>query len=309
MSNVLALRTVDKSEWEIMLQQAAMLVKTGFLPEAIKTPEQAVAIMLKGRELQIPAMYALSNIAVIHGKPVANAELMLALVLRDHGDEAMEITESTNERCTVSYRRRGASQRRQYAFTIQDATKAGLMQGATWQHYPAAMLRARCISAVARMAFPDSIAGMYTAEELGATVTINDQGETEVQTMPDVISVQPNAPANGPSAQPKTEPAKPHPTTGQPGARIVQESSAMPQSHLCAECIRQGKPSTITEYQTERRLWTPDNIAAATAKEYNEKLCWKHWDERFHADKARQEQAALDRAVEAADSGSATARV
>jgi hypothetical protein len=32
------------------------------------------------------------------------------------------------------------------------------------------MLRARCISAVARMAFPDSIGGMYTAEELGAEV-------------------------------------------------------------------------------------------------------------------------------------------
>lgn len=284
MTNVLALRTVDKSEWDIMLQQAAMLVKTGFLPEAIKTPEQAVAIMLKGRELQIPAMYALSNIAVIHGKPVANAELMLALVLRDHGDEAMEITESTNERCTVAYRRRAASQRRQYTFSIQDAAKADLMKGATWQHYPAAMLRARCISAVARMAFPDSIAGMYTPEELGATVTINEQGETEVQVIPDVAALQ--SPINGHTkAEPKANPKG----LGQPGAQIVVEP-ALPISHLCAECVRQGRPSTITEVDHDNKVWTADKIAQQTLQRYREMLCWEHWDERFHAEKQRREQ-------------------
>jgi hypothetical protein len=166
--------------WTMMKEQAGMLVKTGFLPTAIKTPEQAVAIMLKGRELQIPSMYALSNIAVIQGKPVCNAELMLALIYRDHGDEAIRFPQSDHERCTIAYRRRSWSEPQTYSFTFEDAKRAGLAGSQTWQKYPAAMLRARCISAVARLAFPDSIGGMYTPEELGAAVTVNDEGSIEV---------------------------------------------------------------------------------------------------------------------------------
>ena len=75
----------SREEWTTMLDMASMLVKTGFLPAAIKTPEQATAIILKGIELSVPPMYALSNIVVINGKPTCGAELMLALVHRDHG--------------------------------------------------------------------------------------------------------------------------------------------------------------------------------------------------------------------------------
>lgn len=152
--------------WAMAQQQAAMLVKTGFLPQSIKTPEQALAIMMKGRELGVPPMYALSNIVIIQGKPTCNAELMLALVRRDHGSDAIRIAVSTNEKCTIQWRTWG--QVSEYSFTIQDAQKADLLTNATWKKYPAAMLRARCISAVCRMAFPESIAGMYTGEELGA---------------------------------------------------------------------------------------------------------------------------------------------
>lgn len=166
--------------WTMMKEQAGMLVKTGFLPTAIKTPEQAVAIMLKGNELRIPSMYALSNIAVIQGKPVCNAELMLALIYRDHGDEAIRFPQSDHERCTIAYRRRSWHEPQTYSFTIADAQRAGLTSNQTWHKYPAAMLRARCISAVARLAFPDSIGGMYTPEELGAAVTVNDEGAIEV---------------------------------------------------------------------------------------------------------------------------------
>jgi len=168
--------------WNMAQQQAGMLVKTGFLPDSIKTPEQAIAIMMKGRELGIPSMYALSNIVIIKGKPTCNSELMLALIYRDHGDAAMRIVESTNEACQIAYRRARWSKEQVYAFTAQDAQRAGLMTTDTWKKYTAAMLRARCISAVARMAFPDSIAGMYTPEELGADVEVTDDGEYQVVT-------------------------------------------------------------------------------------------------------------------------------
>src|SRR4029434_8392989 len=149
--------STDASWWAMAKEQASMLIKTGFLPESIKTSEQAVAIMMKGHELGIPSMYALSNIVIIKGKPTCSAELMLALVYRDHGDNAMRITESTPESCTIAYKRRTWMSEQRYSFTMADATRAGLAGSVTWRQYPAAMLRARCISAVARLAFPDSI--------------------------------------------------------------------------------------------------------------------------------------------------------
>lgn len=173
-----------KSEWSLMRDMAQSLVPTGFLPESIKTPEQAVAIMLKGRELNVPPMYALSNIAIVKGKPTISAEMMLALIYRDHGKRAIRVKESTNERCTVEYRLDGWDDVSSYSFTMDDAKKAGLTGNQTWSKYPAAMLRARCISAVARMAFPECIAGMYVPGELGDDVQVTDDGE--------VVSVAPS---------------------------------------------------------------------------------------------------------------------
>lgn len=168
----------DATTWKTMLSMAASLVESGMLPSAIKTPAAALAIIQKGRELGIPPMYALSNISVISGKPVAGAELMLAMVYRDHGDGAIQFETSDDQQCVVLYRRRSWSQARRHGFTIEEAERAGLLsKGGTWKQYPAAMLRARCVSAVARLAFPDTLGGMYTPEELGAEVEVNDQGE------------------------------------------------------------------------------------------------------------------------------------
>jgi RecT family len=160
-----------------MLTMSDALHKSGLLPAHIKTPQAAFAVIQKGLELGIPPMYAMSNIAVIQGKPTANAELMLALIYRDHGDGAILFKETDATKCIIAYKRRAWSEYKLYPFTIQDARTAKLLSNQTWEKYPAAMLRARCISAVARLAFPDSIAGMYTPEELGAAVHVTDDGE------------------------------------------------------------------------------------------------------------------------------------
>lgn len=166
----------DVQTFQTMTQMAAALFKSGLLPSHIKNEQAAFAVVQKGRELGIPPMYSLSNIVVINGKPTANAECMLALVYRDHGDAAVRFAESTNERCVIEYKRAGWPSYKTFAFTIEDARKADLLKNQTWNKYPAAMLRARCVSAVARMAFPDSIAGLYTPDELGAEVDVDSDG-------------------------------------------------------------------------------------------------------------------------------------
>ena len=179
----------DTATWKTMLEMADALVKSGLLPASIKTPQAAVAIMQKGSELGIPPMLALSNIVVIQGKPTANSELMLSMIYRDHGDGAIVFAETTDALCKIRYQRRTWNMSNTYTFTMADAQKASLLGNQTWQKYPAAMLRARCISAVARMAFPDSIGGMYTPDELGADVDVID-GEVVIVEAPPQAPVQ-----------------------------------------------------------------------------------------------------------------------
>jgi hypothetical protein len=185
----------DTGTWKTMLEMAGQLVQSGLLPQSVKTPAAALAIIQKGQELGLPPMYALSNISVINGKPVTGAEVMLAMIYRDHGDNAVRFEDTTSERCSLTYKRRTWAQARSHEFTIEEAAQAGLTgKGGPWKQYPGAMLRARCISAVARLAFPDTIGGLYTPEELGAEVTITDEGAVEVVSQPaPVVTIVPSA--------------------------------------------------------------------------------------------------------------------
>lgn len=161
--------------WTTLKQQATELIRSGFLPSGIKTPEQAVAIILKGRELGIPPMQALSHIHVINGKPTMSAELMLAQIMRLHPKTKISYPKRTSEVCELKVQREG-SEPSLFSFTIQDAQAAGILGNPTWKKYPRAMLHARCISEMARSLFPDAISGVsYTPEELGATV--NEDGQ------------------------------------------------------------------------------------------------------------------------------------
>lgn len=171
----------QQSGWELMKQQANELIKSGFLPTTIKTPEQACAVMLKGRELGIPPMLALSHINIIGGKPAMSAELMLSMILKNHPKTKISYPTRSSERCEIKVTRDG-NEPSVFIFTIEDAKKAGLMANPSWTKFPRAMLHARCVSEMARALFPDALSGVsYCPEELGANV--NEQGEIiDVQT-------------------------------------------------------------------------------------------------------------------------------
>lgn len=178
-----------EGEWKLMMQMAGTLVKSGMLPQSIHTPQQALAIMLKGRELGIPAMQSFSHIYVVSGKPACSSELMLALLARG-GVTWKWKKDGTDRKCAeiIFYRKNFPD----YAsrFSIEDAEKIikyedGKQKRATetytWKSYMPNMLRARAISNGARIIGPDLIGGMsYTVEELVKNDSI-DAVEVEVR--------------------------------------------------------------------------------------------------------------------------------
>lgn len=194
-----------------MLQMGEVLVQSGLMPQGVTRPAAAFAIMQKGRELGLAPMAAIEGITIIQGKPTCSAHLMLALVKRAYGPGAIRVAESTNQHCTVEWRTPGWPVQ-SYSFTWADAERAGLTGKQTWKQFPAAMLRARCISAVVKMAFPEVVGGMMVAGELpGSVEMVTEDG--------DVVPVgQPAPPApdsSPPPSSPPPAPAAQMATTGQ----------------------------------------------------------------------------------------------
>lgn len=164
MSNLI----VQGEEWGALQEQAKLAVRSGFLPQSIKTEAQAIIIGIKARELDLPLMAGFSLINVINGKPALSAEGMLAVIYKRFPRAVIAFKSMTNKACVIEAQREPSQPKSTFEFTIEDAAQAGLAQSVTWKKYPRALLKARCISEMARTIFPDALIGAsYTPEELG----------------------------------------------------------------------------------------------------------------------------------------------
>ena len=139
---------------------------------AYGTPQAVLSTMLLGRELGMPAMASLRSVHVIEGKHSLSADLMVALVLRSGLAEYFQVIESTDTLCTFETKRKGNPQPQRLSFTLEQAEKADLLRPtrsgkpSQWHKMPRQMLRARAKSELARLEYPDLLAGLYTPEEL-----------------------------------------------------------------------------------------------------------------------------------------------
>lgn len=166
-----------KDELDALMAYGNVIVKSGMAPDHIKTAEAAIVAMRYGHQLGIDEFTALQNMYIQNGKPTALASLLHSLILRDHGGDAIQIAESSAERCVLRCRRRDSSLVTEISYTIEEAKAAGLLEKkGPWQQYRQDMLFARCISRAGRMLYRDSTLGMYTPEELGSGY-IEVQGE------------------------------------------------------------------------------------------------------------------------------------
>lgn len=231
MSTALQLHTETMAEWQILRQQAEVLVKTKFLPKSIETPEQAMAIMLTGRELGIGPMAALNTINVIAGKPTISPQLMLALINRT-GELEDFLVSDDGQCCAVGMKRRGR-QVHSETFSMKDAAlmktteyiggekkTISLSEKYNWKQQPAVMRKWRAIAACARVVFPDVILGLYTPDEMGAH-TDGETGEVieviahasetaedlQVHLMEQALDAEPE-PVSTVNAQPKADKAQ-----------------------------------------------------------------------------------------------------
>jgi len=143
-----------------------ILVASRLLPRALNSPEAAFTVIMAGRELGLTAMQSLRSLHVIEGRPVMSADLMMALCLRSPVCEHFRLITSTDVIATYEAKRRGQEPVR-LSFTIEQAKAAKLTGKDNWIKFAAAMLRARCVAALARIVFADLMLGVYETDEIG----------------------------------------------------------------------------------------------------------------------------------------------
>lgn len=182
-----------QAEFDTMREQANTLVKTGFLPVSIKTAEQALAIILTGRELGVPAMTALNGINVIQGKPTVSPQLMLGLIGRSGLLEDIKI-KADEAGATVTMKRRGRTAHTEF-FGYEEAKAMGLLTKDNYKKQASTMYKWRAVSACARVVFPDVLLGLYTHEEIAPDAIVNEDGELMdapvIEAIPEPIEVKP----------------------------------------------------------------------------------------------------------------------
>jgi hypothetical protein len=152
------------------LALARLLSESALIPKPLQgRPGDTFVVLITGHELGLSPMQALRGINVVDGKPVIGADLMVALCLRTPAVcRFFRLVSSDAQSATYETHRHGQAEPARMRFTIEEAKAAGLLGKMNWQKYPAAMLRARCSSALARAVYPDLLFGVYEVDEIEA---------------------------------------------------------------------------------------------------------------------------------------------
>ena len=136
------------------------------LPKHISSPTDAAVLAAYGTALGLDPFVAVYTLHMVEGRPILSAQGMAALVLRSTLCEYWHPVESTPTRATIETKRRGSPAPVRLSYTEAEARTAGLWgRKGPWSAHPGAMLRARCTAALARMVYPDLLAGVYEEDE------------------------------------------------------------------------------------------------------------------------------------------------
>lgn len=155
-----AVATTDTIPFSQLERMAVAAAKSGLF--GVKTPDQAIALMLVAQSEGVHPARAMQEYHVIQGRPALKADAMLARY--QAGGGRVQWTSYTDDKVTGMFSHPSGGSI-EIEWTMDRAKAAGLTGKDNWRAYPRQMLRARCISEGVRATFPGIAVGTYTAEE------------------------------------------------------------------------------------------------------------------------------------------------
>jgi hypothetical protein len=153
---------------EQKLRVCELLLKSGCLPNSIKSPQAVYAVVMMGQEMGFSPMRSLELIDFIQGRACLRVAGMMAKAVQAGGK--FSTVEETDKLCTIKAERKDNGWTETYTFTIQDAAAMKLTGKDNWIKMPKFMLYARCASVLCRRGWPDVLGGLYSSEEMRDSV-------------------------------------------------------------------------------------------------------------------------------------------
>jgi len=263
-----ALAAITPRNYEDVSRLAMAVAKSGLYN--VRGPDDAFVRIVTGIELGIGPMQALRTISVVSGKPVMDASLIAALCMRHTECEHWRVVETTDARCTIEtkHTRNGVTR---LTYTIEQAKLAGLTGKDNWKHYPSAMLRAPCTSALARIAYHDVVSGFYVPDEMGAPEPRQSQPELVVDAEPEpqraapyvaaIIDAATLADLSAVGVAVKADSALTGADRG-----IIREAYAAKQRELKAGAKRPSAPRSVAPPEGAGDAWEPETVNAETGE-------------------------------------------
>ena len=155
-------------------RMGSAIAKSGLF--GIKTPEQAIALMLIAQAEGMHPAIAARDYHIIQGRPALKADAMLARFQQSGG--SVQWKDYTDEKVTGEFSH-PAGGTLDVTWTLEQAKRIGIANKDNWRNYPRAMLRARVLSEGIRAVYPGCVVGVYTPEEVQDFAPAKDMGVVE----------------------------------------------------------------------------------------------------------------------------------
>lgn len=140
---------------------AVAIAKSGLF--GMRSPEQAMALMLIAQAEGMHPAIAARDYHVIQGRPALKADAMLARFQAAGGKVEWLRYDDKEVTGKFSHAQGGTAT---ITWTIAQAMSAGLASKDVWRQYPRQMLRSRVISEGVKTIYPGVAVGVYTPEEV-----------------------------------------------------------------------------------------------------------------------------------------------
>jgi len=225
MQNQLVVNNQSVSDIETM---AKAITKSGLF--GIKSPDQAVALMLVAQsEGRHPASVA-SEFDIIQGRPALKSQAALARFQAAGGK--IQWTSRGPTKCAAKFSHAQGGEL-EITWTMDRANAAGLTGKQTWKQYPDQMLSARVVAEGVRAVFPACLNGVYLAEEV-------QDFDSKPRPSKEVVELVHEAPA-----------AKQVPSLPEPSKEITNNAESPNNSEIQGEIVE-------GEISWEANWWTPE---------------------------------------------------
>lgn len=145
------------------------------------SPEAIMTVMIRGREMGIPALVALDVFHFFEGKLALHAHLIVARAQALSECEYFTLVSSSGAFAEYVTKHRQHPEPTRLRYTIEQAKQAGLCpenprtrrvpgeekdRRGNWEKRPDEMLRKTCATQLIRIVYPDAALGIYAIEEL-----------------------------------------------------------------------------------------------------------------------------------------------